>query len=444
MEMSSQLSVTIQHFNGFSTLKTLNPDSYRWSVRLSVYKFKVVHRSGKKQCHVDALSRAPLTTLLNIEEIKAAQNKAPTSPDFIQNEIVYRKTKGVRRVVVPPKLVVKLLQETHDGLGHPGINKCIRLISRQYYWKTLNSDVKDYVKSCHVCQMVKPSNHQPYGQLQPLESPDKPMKLIAIDTVVMGKIAKTTKSKYIQVVIDHHSRYVWAKATPTNTTTAAISALQSVFDAVPPSPEMKLLSDNGKNFDSKEFAKFLKQFNIKHVFTTPYHAQCNGMNEKANHTIVTRLRIAQQLYPKRKWSTLLPQVVKEYNQTIHSTTGFTPEFLLFGLGSEQTDLPLEDARKLATDRTIKFKQMKKRVYDRTHKPIQFQVKDLVKRRIPPNHPENNKMTPKYQGPFEIVKQLSDVNYIISLLDNPAYTMNIHVCNLEPYFTRSSALSDRGE
>ena len=41
---------------------------YRWSVRLSVYDYQVVHRSGTKQQHVDALSRAPINPFVSTKD----------------------------------------------------------------------------------------------------------------------------------------------------------------------------------------------------------------------------------------------------------------------------------------------------------------------------------------------------------------------------------------
>ena len=60
-------------------------------------------------------------------------------------------------------------------------------------------------------------------------------------------------------------------------------------------------------------------------------------------------------HPRRKLSTLLADVVKNYNNTIHDITGFTPQFLFNG----QTNTPdigsptinLEQARKLACERS---------------------------------------------------------------------------------------------
>ena len=71
----------------------------------------------------------------------------------------------------------------------------------------------------------------------------------AMDTIVIGSDAKSTTAKYIQVIVDHHSRYAWGRATKTNTAEAAIAALkQAITESRPPK---KLIVDNGTNYRSR-------------------------------------------------------------------------------------------------------------------------------------------------------------------------------------------------
>jgi hypothetical protein len=241
------------------------------------------------------------------------------------------------------------------------------------------------------------------------------MRLLAMDTIVMGSVAKISKAKYIQVLIDHHSRYVWAQATSTNTAAAAINLLKNASTTLTPPANSRFITDNGTNFISKEFNRFLKQHNIQHSYTSTYHPQTNGLNEKVNHTIITRLKIAINEKPKRKWSTLLPEVIHSYNATTHSVTGFAPKYLLFGItDNTQIECNLTADRKLAVERTEAFKKKKKSKYDKTHKHIDLEIGSLVKRRIPSNHPTNNKLTPAYTGPYRVVSKQSDHNYEIRL------------------------------
>ncbi|UYV77345.1 hypothetical protein LAZ67_15000574 [Cordylochernes scorpioides] len=52
-------------------------------------------------------------------------------------------------------------------------------------------------------------------------------------------------------------------------------------------PVKCVLTDNGKNFASKEFNKLLKVTISDNTYTTPYHPQCNGLCEKVNGTLMT-------------------------------------------------------------------------------------------------------------------------------------------------------------
>ena len=335
-----------------------------------------------------------------------------------------------------------ILMECHDKSGHPGIQKSQQQICANYWWPKMRSDIKRYVRSCHACQLVKPATHATFGELQPLPTPDQPIDLISMDTVVMGSSARESKAKYIQVVLDHNTRFVWAKATKTNTAQAAISLLEEVSRT--PGPAKRLLTDNGTNFRSNAVKRFLRQHNCSQAFTSTYHPQTNGANEKVNGTIVKGIRLALKDRPRVMWSTVLKDVVLNYNNTLHDTTGFTPSFLMLGRDSLQTTSPpIGEARKIAKERSDAFKLKKKEVYDKTHHPLTLKIDDLVKRRIPDNRPDRKKLTPKYEGPFKVVELRGPVNVMISKPEANAPFL-IHVSQLEPYFSREPSLLDPGE
>ena len=219
------------------------------------------------------------------------------------------------------------------------------------------------------------------------------MELISMDTVVVGSSASKTQAKYIQIVLDHCSRYVWARETNKNTAQTIVTILDEIFRTV--RPAKRLLTDNYKSFRSKELQRFLNKHKCSRSFTSTYHPQTNGANEKVNDTIVKGIRLALQDSPRKEWTTVLKDVVQNYNNTIHENTGFTPSYLMFGTDNLNTSTPpLAEALQSAKVRTEAFKLRKKQAYDQTHHPLNLNVGDLVKRRIPSNRPDVKKLTPK--------------------------------------------------
>src|SRR5271170_5175745 len=67
-----------------------------------------------------------------------------------------------------------VLHYKHDHIlsGHPGQNKTIELIRRDYTWPGLWEFVKKYCKLCTVCMRTKPQCHKPYGLVRQLPIPE--------------------------------------------------------------------------------------------------------------------------------------------------------------------------------------------------------------------------------------------------------------------------------
>ncbi|UYV63592.1 K02A2.6-like, partial [Cordylochernes scorpioides] len=338
------------------TMKKPKPKYFRWILSLSSKSCNIVHRSGKQQTHVDALSRLPVVNIAT-QELQEHQQNSDLS--FLKNShthdgVVMIKQKGVFKAVVPNSLTKKILEEYHDSLSHPSITKTCKLITQCYWWKGITTDIKNYVRSCKSCQLVKVRHEPTLGEMITPTSNIQPLQMIGCDTIVLGTAAANTKHKFIQVFVDHATRYLWAYPTITNTAQAVTQCLDKIIKSV--NSINTILTDNGKNFISKEFNKFLSLQGIKHTYTSPYHPQCNGICEKLNDTIMTKLRIAVLEKPRCKWSSLLPQVVKNYNSTPLDVTGFSPLFLMYGIGNvpefaDQTPITIEEARKKASLRT---------------------------------------------------------------------------------------------
>ena len=122
---------------------------------------------------------------------------------FIYNGLLYRyasdHSKDFCALVIPKAWRYTILVETHDKMGHQGNNRTYSLIKRQYYWKGMAKDVKDYIHWCPVCWQEK-ARVQSYP-LHMMEIPDWPFDKIAMDLVT--DFTESNKgNKHILTIID--------------------------------------------------------------------------------------------------------------------------------------------------------------------------------------------------------------------------------------------------
>lgn len=87
----------------------------------------------------------------------------------------------------------------------------------------------------------------------------------------------------VLVITDSHTKWIEAIPLKQAITTATINCLRDIFSrfGVP----RTIVSDNGTQFTSREFATFVQQNNISHVRTAPFHLQSNGAAERAVRTV---------------------------------------------------------------------------------------------------------------------------------------------------------------
>ncbi|XP_039620150.1 uncharacterized protein K02A2.6-like [Polypterus senegalus] len=127
------------------------------------------------------------------------------------------------------------------------------------------------------------------------------------------------------VVVDAHSKWPEVQLMDSVTTSKTVHVMRTLFSRYG-IPEV-LVSDNGPQFISDEFAYFMKTNHIKHIRSAPYHPATNGLAERFVQTFKQALKAS-------KGSALVQQrldtFLLSYRNTPHATTQESPAMLFMG------------------------------------------------------------------------------------------------------------------
>ena len=127
-------------------------------------------------------------------------------------------------------------------------------------------------------------------------------------------------------VIDYHSRWAEVYFCSTVTSAVIVKCLTDLFSRFG-LPEV-LVSDNGVQFGSNEFELFLKSCNIKHVKSSLFFPQSNGLVERFNRTLKEAIRIA--VAEGQAVEDSVRNMLVTYRSTAQPATGHSPSQLMFG------------------------------------------------------------------------------------------------------------------
>lgn len=288
------------------------------------------------------------------------------------------------KIVPPVTLRDKILKAAHEG--HPGIVKTKQRLRHKVWWPNVDTNAEEFVKACHDCQIVSPG--PPPEPMSRSVLPDRPWTDVAID--IMGPLPWGCS---ILVVVDYYSRFFEVAKLVATTTEEIITHLRE-FCARWGYPK-RMISDNGSQFKSSEFAKFCKEVGIQLRHSTPYFPRMNGEVERMNRLIKKVLQISYN--QNSKWWDDLQRFLLMYRTTLHSVTGVEPARLMLGhLPRDKIPTVREfekDVDYELADRDRMMKQKGKAQADARlrAKPIDLQIGEevIVKRMKKPNKLSSN-------------------------------------------------------
>ena len=243
------------------------------------------------------------------------------------NPLVMQKL-NLRRFVVPRALVNFIIYFHHNFLlsGHQGRARVLAAMSKRFYWKHMNDDVRKWIKSCVPCRRRKTPRPMNAGLTQPMFQ-GAPMHTVAIDLV--GPCPETENGDlWILTMMDVFTRWPIAVPIPNREATTVMKALYEHLFCLYGMP-VRILSDRGKEFIDTGLMDLCAWLGIRKITTTGYQPQANGHVERfhrylnASMTILSRGNVGQ-------WDKYLPAILFSYRTGVCESTGFSPYFLMFG------------------------------------------------------------------------------------------------------------------
>ncbi|GKA35996.1 reverse transcriptase domain-containing protein [Tanacetum coccineum] len=241
----------------------------------------------------------------------------------------------VIRRCVHGKEALDILEACHNGPtgGHHGANLTAKKVfDAGFFWPTIYKDAHELVKNCDSCQRqgkISQRDEMPQNSIQVCEIFD----VWGID--FMGPFPSSRGNKYILVAVDYLSKWVEAKALPTNDARVVCKFLKSLFARF--GAPRAIISDRGTHFCNDQFAKVMLKYGVTHRLSTAYHPQTSGQVEVSNRGLK---RILERTIGENRasWSDKLDDALWAFRTAYKTPIGCTPYKLVYG---KACHLPIE-------------------------------------------------------------------------------------------------------
>ena len=377
----------------------------------------------------DALSRQFSETMLN--------KYRTTNDDERKRIIAYihaLQNEEIERDIVPESDREETMHIAH-AMGHLGTNAMVKSIhSEGKTWPHLAKDCSDFVKRCRECQRYNIAR-KGYHPLKAIHA-HLPGEHVAID--LAGPFEESEDGNcYLLIIVDVCTRFVMLDALPEKSAYAVAKALFKRFTDIG-FPRV-LQSDNGTEFVNEVLRIMTTQLYIDHRLVTPYHPRGNGVAESHVKTVCNMIR-KEIKGNHRLWDRHIPFVQLSANvRTVHLHNS-SPFSLFFARKANGFSNHTNDEGRVMNQEELleRLKYMTEIVFPAVRAKSKARQQKMIERfnatvlhndfpdgaKVMSLDPiKGDKLTPRYEGPFTVVKRTSHGSYILK--DGTGKTLNRH-------------------
>ena len=365
----------------------------------------------------------------------------------VKDGLIGLSSKGTFRILLPLEMRsdILILAHEHPTGGHMGQQRTKLKIKQRFLWPGMGRDINSYCEGCIVCQRrhrPAPSKRAPMVS----EVSSRPFERIAMDVTEMPLSSKN--NRYALVIMDYFSKYVRIYPMQDQKTESILEGLLDwVYELGVPG---RIHSDQGRQFESNMFQSLCQKLGIHKTRTTPYHPESDGMVERFNRTL--KDMVAKYVNEEGlNWDANVKAYSMAFNSSVHSTTGYSPYFLVHGF---EPRLPLDAAygpadtivpvQSYLADRLRAIRLAFQKVQANTEKAAASAARNLKDKLCHVQYELGDKVwvrdfrvlvggKPKlglpYKGPMTIVGKVGEVVY--KVIDGKGQTKNLHHNHLKP-------------
>nr|GEX92360.1 reverse transcriptase domain-containing protein [Tanacetum cinerariifolium] len=322
--------------------KTMEKDSkarlLRWVLLLQEFTFKVIDTKGVENLAVDHLSRLenPHQNVLDPKEINESfplktlnmvSTRHSQSTSWFADFVNYHAGNFIVKGMSSQQKNKFFKDVKHYFWDDPHMFKiCANQIIRRC---VSGQKAVDILKACHTGPTG--GHHGPnYTAIKGDEMPQNSIQVCEIFDIwgidFMGSFLSSRGNKYILVAVDYLSKWVEAKALPTNDSRVVCKFLNNLFARF--GTPRAIISDRGTHFCNDQFIKVMQKYGVTHRLTTPYHPQTSGQVQVSNRGLK---RILERAVGENRasWSDKLDDALWAFCTTYKTPIRCTPYKLVY-------------------------------------------------------------------------------------------------------------------
>jgi hypothetical protein len=399
----------------------------RWKLHLSEYDFDIKHIKGVDNTVADALSRCLVTesnqdvtmdTSELIVSLASMRSISSSTGSWNLNNTEDRS---------------RLLHLYHgEESGHYDFKTTAsRMQANGHVWPGGLLDLKQFILHC-PCQKYIP-RPQVFHEKPKSLSTVVPNSRWDMDFLVLEQDINMHNCALL--VIDSCDRFILElKPLRASTFKEFEPVLRELFCKM--GKPISILADGAGNFGSGDYEDLMNFLAIERVPTIPRNSQDNAIVERTIRTVKTQAAaIREERYltsRSNSWSEILPVVLRNHNARIHSSTGFAPSAVRFGLSDSLSDKSLG-----YISQSDMLKAIKHNINQAKNKQLQRESKQtesnslVVGRRFWFRNPDRKKsaLEPINLGPYTLLSQDEGKAVIIDIRGT---RRTCHISELFPF------------